>query len=77
MEPINHTEKEKKIVLHFRDGSEIRFRGWHRQDLDDGHPNWHYYQTTNGGIYHVRKEHIIYVFEDENSHNLRFEDESE
>jgi len=26
-------------------------------------PNWHYYQTEDGDIYHFRKEHIIYVLE--------------
>lgn len=44
-------------------GTQINFIGWHRKDLDAQHENWHYYETTEGKIYHFRSEHMVVVEE--------------
>lgn len=38
---------------------EVTFRGRYRKDLET--PNWHYYETSAGGMIHFRKEHIVYI----------------
>lgn len=35
--------------------------GFYRRDLEK--PNWHYYEDSEGNIYHFRKEHLVYVIE--------------
>lgn len=37
----------------------VTFRGRYRRDLET--PNWHYYETVDGGVIHFRKEHIVYI----------------
>lgn len=37
------------------------FWGKYRRDLEK--PNWHYYETDRGEIYHFRKEHMVCVEE--------------
>ena len=37
----------------------VTFRGRYRRDLET--PNWHYYETADGGVIHFRKEHIVYI----------------
>jgi len=34
----------------------------YRRDLEK--PNWHYYELDDGSLFHVRKEHMVYVHEE-------------
>lgn len=27
-------------------------------------PNWHYYETVDGKLYHFRKEHMVVIIDD-------------
>ena len=38
---------------------EVAFTGRYRRDLET--PNWHYYETSDRGVIHFRKEYIVYI----------------
>ena len=44
-----------------------KFIGKHRRDLEK--PNWHYYETEDGSLFHFRKEHMISVLSKKNESN--------
>ena len=54
--------KDKKLTVKTTAG-DVVFFGFHRPDLEK--PNWHYYETDSGQIYHFRKEHLVAVLENE------------
>jgi hypothetical protein len=43
--------------------TKIEFAGEYLRELEK--PNWHYYRNEFGAIYHFRKEHIVFVKEEE------------
>jgi len=54
--------KKIKIILNNYTSTQINFVGFYRRDLEK--PNWHYYETKDGNIYHFRKEFMCAVIED-------------
>lgn len=43
--------------------SVIKFTGKYLRDREK--QNWHYYETNEGTIIHLRKDHMVYVIERE------------
>ncbi len=50
--------KKLKVIT---TATEIEFVGKHKPEMEK--PNWHYYETESGQIYHFRKEHMVAVIE--------------
>ena len=57
------TIKNKQLTILLKRGY-ITFEGKYRRDLE--RPNWHYYETINGDIYHFRKDQMVGVLENSN-----------
>jgi hypothetical protein len=43
--------------------TKVEFMGKYLPDREK--PNWHYYMGEFGAIYHFRKEHMVFVIEEE------------
>jgi len=50
-----------KDLMVLLDMGKICFKGKYRRDLEA--PNWHYYETEDGNIFHFKKSHMVAVFE--------------
>ena len=50
--------KELTVVLKT---GKVLFSGKYRRDLE--RPNWHYYETKKGDIYHFKKDQMVCVLE--------------
>jgi len=50
----------------------LEFEGFYRRDLEK--PNWHYYETTNGDIMHVKKEAMMAVVENWIDNDVQWEE---
>lgn len=57
---MNNMNDLKKLILVTTHGI-IKFVGKYRRDLEK--PNWHYYETENENIIHIRKEFFVAVLE--------------
>ena len=55
----------KSIQIKFTSGDPIAFVGRYLPKRQQ--PNWHYYETQDGAILHVRKEHMVMVIEYDNN----------
>jgi phage pi2 protein 07 len=53
----------KKITVTTTTGTAVSFNGKHRPDLEKN--NWHYYEDEYGDIWHFRKEHMVFVHEED------------
>ena len=64
---FNESDKgpAKRYNLYFDSSAKnnLEVEGWYRRDLEK--PNWHYYEAKDGVIIHCRKEHILFVVEEE------------
>ena len=52
-----------KIKIHLITGKDVSFVGEYLRDLEKD--NWHYYKTNTNKLIHFRKEHIVFVSEEE------------
>lgn len=60
----NKKSKPRSYRIVAINDTQVRFTGWHRKDLDAQHENWHYYESTDGKMYHFRSEHMVAVEEE-------------
>ncbi len=60
---MTHETPPKHIEIWLIEDTFLNFHGWYRRDLEQ--KNWHYYEATDGKLYHCRKEHMILVIEKE------------
>jgi len=57
--------KYHKIKIQLTGDIFLNFNGRYRRDLEKD--NWHHYETENKKLYYLRKEHIIYVYDELNN----------
>ena len=60
---MTHDTPPKEIQIILKQDITFEFNGWYRRDLEK--PNWHYYESVDGTMYHCRKENMIAVIEQE------------
>jgi len=53
----------KIITIYLKNSEALTCFGWYRRDLEK--PNWHYYESTDGTMYHCRKDEMVAVVEKE------------